>query len=142
MTKDVLSVREDTPISEIAGIMSKNKIHAMPVVDSENKVLGIITETDFFTKDSANMHYMPSIIDFIKSGKMEYSEGEKEAMHAIINATAKDIMTTKCENVSPEMNVEDFVKLIKERSFNSYVVTDSEGVLMGIVTVADAIKLL
>ena len=55
------------------------------------------------------------MIDFINSGKMKYGEGEKEAMHAVLHATAKDIMSTKCENVSPEMEVEDFVKLIKER---------------------------
>ncbi|KKP79639.1 MAG: hypothetical protein A2271_03300 [Candidatus Moranbacteria bacterium RIFOXYA12_FULL_35_19] len=142
MTKEVMSVKEEAPISEIAEIMSKNKIHALPVVDDENKVLGIITETDFFTKDSSNMVYMPSLIDFINKGKIKYGEEEKEAMHAVLHATAKDIMSAKCENVSPEMEIEDFIKLIKERSFNSYPVVDSEGVLIGIITVADAIKLL
>lgn len=142
MTRDVISVREDRPIMEIAEIISQKKIHAVPVIDGENKVLGIITETDFFTKDSSNMTYMPSMIDFIKKGKMDCSGEEKEAMHAIINATAKDIMTVKCENVSSDMKVEDFIKLIKEKSFNSYPVVDSSGILVGIITVADAIKLL
>ena len=77
MTKEVMSVKEEAPISEIAEIMSKNKIHALPVVDDENKVLGIITETDFFTKDSSNMVYMPSLIDFINKGKIKYGEEEK-----------------------------------------------------------------
>jgi CBS domain-containing protein len=142
MTKDVITVKKNTPISEVAKIMLEKKIHAVPVVDEENKVLGIITETDFFTKDSSNMVYMPSLIDFINSGKMQYENGDKEAMHAVLHAEAKDIMSAKCENVSPEMEVEDFIKLIKERSFNSYAVTDDAGVLLGIITVADAIKLL
>jgi CBS domain-containing protein len=142
MTKDVISVGPDVSITEIAEVMSEKKIHAVPVVDSENKVLGIITETDFFTKDSSNISYMPSVIDFVKSGKMNYSEDEKEAVHAIINATAKDIMTAKCEKVSPDLSVEDFVKLIKERSFTSYPVVDGEGILVGIITISDAIKLL
>lgn len=144
MTKEVMSVKEEAPISEIAEIMSKNKIHALPVVDDENKVLGIITETDFFTKDSSNMVYMPSMIDFIKKGKMNYPEGEeeKEALGEIIHAKARDIMTPKCETVSPDLEVEDFIKIIKEKSFNSYPVVDENGVLLGIITVADAIKLL
>ena len=142
MTKDVLSVTVETPMSEIAEMISGKKIHAVPVVDDESRVVGIITETDFFTKDSANMVYMPSLVDFVKSGKMEYSSDEKETIAAVLHAKAKDIMSPKCECVSPEMSVEDFIKLIKERSFNSYPVTDGEKRLLGIVTVADAIKLL
>ncbi len=142
MTKDVLSVKEDMPISEIAKIISENKIHGVPVINEENKVVGIITETDFFTKDASNMVYMPSLIDFVKNGKMEYSKDEKEAINEVLNAKAKDIMSPKCETVSPDLKVEDFFKLIKERSFNSYPVTDESGFLVGIITVADAIKLL
>lgn len=142
MTKDVISVNQETPISEIAEIISTKRIHAVPVVDKENKVLGIITETDFFTKDSANMVYMPSLIDFINKGKINYPEEEKEAIQEVLSAKAKDIMSAKCELVSPDMNLEDFIKLIKEKSFNSYPVADESGVLMGIITVADAIKLL
>ena len=50
MTSEVITVGEYMPVTEVAKIVSENKIHAVPVVDSENKVLGIITETDFFTK--------------------------------------------------------------------------------------------
>jgi len=144
MTKDVICVKEDTPILEIAEIVSGKKIHGVPVVDENDKVVGIITETDFFTKDSSNMVYMPSMIDFIKKGKMNYPEGEeeKEALGEIIHAKARDIMTPKCETVSPDLEVEDFIKIIKEKSFNSYPVVDEDGVLLGIITVADAIKLL
>ena len=142
MTKDVISVGEEMPITEVAEIISGKKIHAVPVVDGENKVLGIISETDFFTKDSSNVVYMPSLIDFVKSGKLDYKEEEKEAMNAVLHAKAKDIMTPKCENISPEMSVEEFIQMIKGKSFNSYPVVDESGFLLGIMTVADVIKLL
>lgn len=47
MTKDVLTVTEDTPIEEAARIMADNKIGGLPVVNDGN-VVGIITETDLF----------------------------------------------------------------------------------------------
>lgn len=47
MTKDVVSVTEDTPIEEAARIMADNKIGGLPVV-RDSEVAGIITETDLF----------------------------------------------------------------------------------------------
>ena len=47
MTKDVLTVTEDTPIEEAARIMADNKIGSMPVV-RDDRIVGMITETDLF----------------------------------------------------------------------------------------------
>lgn len=47
MTKNVLTVQEDTPIEEAARIMADNKIGGLPVVRGD-RVVGMITETDLF----------------------------------------------------------------------------------------------
>ena len=47
MTKDVITISEDTPIEEAARIMADNKIGGLPVVSGEH-VVGIITETSLF----------------------------------------------------------------------------------------------
>jgi acetoin utilization protein AcuB len=47
MTKDVVTVPDDTPIEEAARIMADNKFGGLPVM-REGKVVGIITETDLF----------------------------------------------------------------------------------------------
>jgi acetoin utilization protein AcuB len=47
MSKDVITVTEDTPIEEAARIMADNKIGGLPVVKG-SRVVGIITETNLF----------------------------------------------------------------------------------------------
>jgi acetoin utilization protein AcuB len=47
MTRDVLTVQEDTPVEEVARIMADNKIGGIPVMRGDTMV-GIITETDLF----------------------------------------------------------------------------------------------
>ena len=47
MSKNVITVTENTPLEETARIMANNKIGGMPV-DRDNEVVGIITETDLF----------------------------------------------------------------------------------------------
>ncbi|RMF45620.1 MAG: CBS domain-containing protein [Anaerolineae bacterium] len=47
MTRDVITVTEDTPIEQAARIMADNKIGGLPVMRGDD-VVGIITETDLF----------------------------------------------------------------------------------------------
>jgi acetoin utilization protein AcuB len=47
MTKDVVTVTEDTPLEEAARVMADNRVGGLPVL-RDGKVVGIITETDLF----------------------------------------------------------------------------------------------
>lgn len=49
MTRDVLTVEPETSIEDAARIMVKNKIGGLPVIDHDQRVVGIISETDIFT---------------------------------------------------------------------------------------------
>ncbi len=142
MTTKVITVSEETPITQIAEIVSKNRIHGVPVVDQENKVVGIITETDFFTKEQSNLRYIPQLIDFFKSGKSQNADEKNQAVEAMIHATAKDIMTKNCITARPETSIEELIKLVKEHGFNSFPVVDEAGKLVGIVAVYDMIKII
>lgn len=47
MTKDIVTVTEDTPVEDAARIMTDHKIGGLPVV-RDGQLVGIITETDLF----------------------------------------------------------------------------------------------
>lgn len=47
MTRDVITIEEDTPLEEAARVMADNKVGGLPVM-REDEVVGIITETDLF----------------------------------------------------------------------------------------------
>lgn len=47
MTRQVVSVHPDTPLSEVARLMRREKLGCLPVVEAENKLVGIVTEADF-----------------------------------------------------------------------------------------------
>ena len=46
MRRGVITVNRDTPASEAAALMAYNKIGALPVVDKDNKLVGILSATD------------------------------------------------------------------------------------------------
>lgn len=46
MSTNVFKVNEDTPAESAAKLIQERKINALPVVDDENQLVGIITVTD------------------------------------------------------------------------------------------------
>ncbi|MCP4613986.1 MAG: CBS domain-containing protein [Planctomycetes bacterium] len=46
MTRDVITVKQETPIYEAMAIMRKNDITGMPVIDDDMNLVGVITEKD------------------------------------------------------------------------------------------------
>lgn len=140
MTTETIVVKEDTTLKEAAGLLAKFHIHGMPVVDEDKKVVGIITESDFFMKDSSNI-YLPTFLDFISR---EQDRGSKLSSSKDIEiiSKVKDVMTADCTTVKPELPLKELINLIKEKNFKTLPVTDNEGTLVGVVTVFDIIKLL
>src|SRR5690606_1649568 len=52
MTPEVVTVRENTPLKEAARLMAGRGISGLPVVDAENRLVGIVTEADFVERTS------------------------------------------------------------------------------------------
>lgn len=50
MTTDVVCFREDTPVAEVARVLSERRITGAPVVTPEGRVVGIVSEVDVFSR--------------------------------------------------------------------------------------------
>lgn len=143
MTKEVISVNTNIKIKEVAKILIKKRIHGVPVVDSDNRVVGIITETDFFSKNEDSL-YIPSFIDFMQKSKISQSVSfsKKNEIKKILNATANDIMTKNCITISPEADIRDLLKLFSAKRLHTVPVIKNDNSLCGIITLADIIALI
>ena len=51
MTRDVVSVLPDTPVREIAKLLADRSISAVPVVDNEGALIGMVSEADLIGRD-------------------------------------------------------------------------------------------
>src|SRR3989344_1456448 len=58
MTKEVMSVKPEMPMLAAAKILTQNKFHGLPVVDSDNKLIGLFTEYDLISSvgDDKSVH--------------------------------------------------------------------------------------
>ena len=143
MTKNVKSVKIKTPLIKVSKLLAKKRLHAVPVVDEEKRVVGIITENDFFTKDMANT-YLPTYINFLKKAKFKskISKQEKINVDKLLTAKAGDIMVQKCLTVTPKASIKGLIEIFKTKKYYSIPVVDKSNKLIGIVTQQDILKII
>jgi CBS-domain-containing membrane protein len=134
MTTDVVTVAPDTPVAEVAAAMGRRGVSGVPVVDVENKVVGVISEKDFLTrmgvKDAKN--FMSLVAGCLKT---------MGCVALPIKVTlAGDLMSSPAVTVAPDTPVRDIARLLTQKGINRVAVTDPEGRLLGLVSREDIVK--
>ena len=50
MTRNVITARAETPVADVIQLMSRHRITGLPVVDDQNRLVGVISESDIIGK--------------------------------------------------------------------------------------------
>lgn len=138
MSTNVLTVKKDATIEEIAHVLTDNNISGVPVVNESNHILGIVTEKDLLYKD-VEPHF-PPVVELL--GGMIFLKGVKhynEELRKLVATKAEDIMTKHVITVDEETVVEKVAELMTEKDINRIPVV-KDGKLAGIISRSDIIK--
>ncbi len=140
MSTNVITVKPETPVSEIAELLHTHHFTGVPVVNAEGHVIGTISERDFITSTSGL--YLPTYIKLLSS--MDYVQGASKGLphvvEQVVNATAKDIMNQSVPFARPETTLEQLALMFAEKRVNPIPVTDETNKLLGIISRSDLIK--
>lgn len=139
MTTDVIVANKNDNIANVANLLIKEKIGGLPVVDEENKVVGIISETDIMKKeshvDSPRMLNLLQGIIFLDDMKKFEDEMRAIAAYKVEDLMSRDIITVN------ENDTFDYVaNVMINKSINRVPVVDEENFLKGIICRYDIIK--
>lgn len=110
MTANPASCRPDAPIAQVAQLMIDHDCGQIPVVDADNKPLGVVTDRDIAVR-------------LVAQGRQQ--------------ATAADAMSAPCQSVRTDGNVQDAVRMMEANKIRRVPVVDGDGRLAGIVSIAD-----
>ena len=142
MQKEVITVRPDTTVRELADLLAQNKISGVPVVNEEGAVVGMVSEADLIVQD-ADLHF-PYYIQFLDSViYLQSFHKFEERFRKAFATKVGDIMSREVVAVSPDASVREAATLMTDRNVNRLPVTESgkSGArLVGIVTRADIVR--
>lgn len=138
MQTEVITVEPSTTARELANVLAERGISGVPVVDEENRVVGMVSEADIIVQD-AELHfpyYVPLLDSVIYLQSFHKFE---ERLHKMFGSKVEEIMSKEVVAISPDASVRDAATLMTDRQINRLpVVADDR--LVGIITRHDIVQ--
>ncbi|MGW3658273.1 CBS domain-containing protein [Streptomyces sp. NPDC005151] len=137
MTTDVVRAAYDTPFKEVARLLADHDISGLPVVDEDEKVIGVISETDLMARQAETPDpYEPK-------HRFRFAALTRSARRQAVKATARtagQLMTEPPVTVHAEDTVVEAARTMAHRCIERLPVVDDEDRLVGIVTRRDLLR--
>jgi acetoin utilization protein AcuB len=125
MTAKVITIDPDSNIFKAQQLMAENKIRHIPVVDENQRLIGIVTDRDI----RSALPY-----GFLKDS---HSQEEMEKFTAL---KVTDIMTADPKSISPAFTIQDALLMIQQLNVGALPVVDDDNRLCGIISVRDLLR--
>ena len=136
MSQKVMTVGPGTPFKEVAEILLSHDISGVPVVDDQERLVGIVTEADLLSKEAYPgrnrrrlLEFFADVISGREAGWVEKASGK----------TAGDVMTKRVLSVDPDEDVHKVARLMLEYEVKRFPVVQ-DGTLVGIVSRHDLLR--
>jgi CBS domain-containing protein len=145
MKRDYLTVRPETPMAEVARLLSEHHLGAVLVTEADGRLAGIVTEDDLFVKEEqlprSGQTYLALFREPVVPEQLPQVYSERATRHA-----TADVMTRKIMWVKEGDSVGRAVRVMVQFDLRQLPVftadPDAGGKLTGILTRADIVSLL
>lgn len=128
MTKEVVVVGPQVGFKECVNMLRLHRVSALPVVNGDGKLVGIVSEADLLAKEEQRGAKRPWI------GLIR-----RQSRHAS-GRTASDVMSSPAITIGPAASVPEAARLMHRLRVKRLPVIDAEGRLVGIVSRYDLLK--
>ena len=130
MTVDVVTVAPDTGLKAAARKMVENGVSGLPVVDTDGKLVGIITEADFVQQEAGRSQFRyRRLLDAVFGERETRPQGD----------TVADAMTRQPLVIDENARLAEAAREMSDRAVKRLPVVDGNNHLLGIVSRADIV---
>ncbi|MFF4507378.1 CBS domain-containing protein [Streptomyces sp. NPDC001401] len=136
MTREVVEAHRDTSFKDVARLLDRHRISGLPVVDNDDKVVGVISETDLIRCQAAR----PADSRTRTFRKPVLRRSGRRAAAVARATTAAELMSTPAVTVHPEQPVADAARVMERHHVDRLPVVDEEDRLIGIATRRDLLR--
>ena len=132
MTREVVTVANQASFKEIAATMAEHRVSAVPVLDADGRVAGIVSEADLLLKGE--------FPDGPPGRRLFQGHRQRVERAKAAGDTAAELMTAPAVTVDPDASVTEATRLLHRHGIKRLPVVDPAGPLLGIVSRADLLR--
>ncbi|MDA9432305.1 CBS domain-containing protein [Bradyrhizobium sp. CCBAU 51627] len=136
MVSPVVTVGPTATVRQVAQTLLDRRISAVPVVDADNKILGIVSEGDLLHRTESATERSPSWWLRLLTGDAQLATDYVKS-HSI---KVQDIMTQDVATAAPETPLHEIAMVLEERQIKRIPIVNKEGQLVGIVSRANLLQ--
>ncbi|MFI6371501.1 CBS domain-containing protein [Streptomyces sp. NPDC050546] len=130
MTHTVVAIGREALFKDIVELMGQWKVSAVPVLEGDGRVIGVVSEADLLPKE-----------EFRDSDPDRYTQRRRLSDLAKAGAlTADELMSSPAVSVHSGATLAQAARIMAQRGVKRLPVVDGQGVLEGIVSRADLLK--
>ncbi|MFG3344200.1 CBS domain-containing protein [Streptomyces sp. NPDC048018] len=131
MTHDVVTAAPETPFKEIARLFAENDVSAVPVVDADRRLLGVVSEADLLRATAE----LPDLEGrWAGVGLLSREGGLSDA------ETAAELMSSPAVTAQANWNLVETARTMQQKEVKRLPVADETGRLVGIVSRSDLLR--
>jgi CBS-domain-containing membrane protein len=138
MTTEVISVKKDTSLHELAKILYENHINGVPVVDDDGLLVGIICESDLIRKNK-KLHIPTAVTIFDSVLYLESPKKLKKELQRLNATKVEDLYTEDVFTVDEKTEIDEIATLMTQKKIYTIPVVDGNRIV-GIIGKADLIR--
>jgi acetoin utilization protein AcuB len=125
MTRNPVTATPDMSVAEASALMKREKVHRLPVLDKDKKLVGLITEKDI-------LYASPSPATSLSIHEMAY---------LLSKLTVKKLMSKDVVTITKDTTVEEAARMMVDQDLSCLPVMEGDS-LIGIVSKSDMFKIL
>lgn len=138
MTTTVTTVGLATPLRELAKILYEKNINGVPVVDTDNKVVGVVCESDLLNQNTP-LH-IPTVFVILDSIiPLENPWRLHKDFKKLTASTVEDVYSFPAVCVDPDTDITEVAQIMTSKKFYTIPVI-RDGELVGVLGKGDIIK--
>jgi len=126
MTHTVVAVGREASFKEIVALIDQWKVSALPVLEGEGRVVGVVSEADLLAKEGVK-----------GGGEQAFDRAERAKAEGL---TAGELMSAPAITVHADASVAEAARIMARRQVKRLPVVDAIGLLQGVVSRSDLLK--